>query len=725
MMLKLKYLPRLCRTLGLNWVLFRLIYAIKLRTKSFSRKLPVTSWEEKPLSTFLSEPSLADPKTYLKFRRESAPLFFFKPSSYLDYRSFFPKWDSRSADPVSQADQIIQGNFVYFNNISVQLGVPPNWHFNPFSGDELPLDRHWSQISDFGNGDIKVIWELNRFGFTYSLVRAYWRSGDDSYPELFWRLVDDWRINNPPQQGANWKCGQEISFRVMAWCFGFYGFLESSSSTPERVANLAQMIAVSGERIKANINYALSQRNNHGISEGLGLWTIGLLFPEYRFAEEWRKLGREILEKLSRDLIYEDGSFSQHSMYYQRLMLHDYLWAIRLGDLNNQSLPQTVKQKIALAGEFLYQVQDEVTGKAPNYGSNDGSLILPLNNCDYQDFRPVVQAINFLLHKKRCFDSGPWDEDLLWLFGPDSLNTPLEDKNRADLIAESGGYYTLRTSKGFALVRCCESFKHRPGHADMLNVDIWWRGQNIALDAGTYSYNAPEPWNNALAGTIFHNAATVNERNQMDRVNRFLWLPWVKCRVHHNTRSSGNVLRYWEGEHDGYQRFTSPVSCQRGILRIGQEHWLIIDRLSNSIQQLYQCQWLLPDLPYVWCQDKGLLTLKTPAGPYNIQLGSLEGENSCSLIKGDRNSPRGWVSNYYYSKKPALSLRIETSAKSSLIWSLFGPDFATVTIIESIMHIATGLWKVDIHLRKNQSDRQALISAVILNGSIQERLNIL
>lgn len=33
------------------------------------------------------------------------------------------------------------------------------------------------------------------------------------------------------------------------------------------LANLAQMIAVSGERIVANFAYALSQQNNHGISE--------------------------------------------------------------------------------------------------------------------------------------------------------------------------------------------------------------------------------------------------------------------------------------------------------------------------------------------------------------------------------------------------------------------------------------------------------------------------
>ena len=39
--------------------------------------------------------------------------------------------------------------------------------------------------------------------------------------------------------------------------------------------------------------------------------------------------------------------------------------------------------------------------------------------------------------------------------------------------------------------------------------------ENIALDGGTYSYNAPAPWNLGLAGTCWHNTVTVDGRAQM------------------------------------------------------------------------------------------------------------------------------------------------------------------------------------------------------------------
>ena len=114
--------------------------------------------------------------------------------------------------------------------------------------------------------------------------------------------------------------------------------LDAQATNPKRVVRLAEMLALSAYRIESNIGYALSQSNNHGISEGVGLWTIGVLFPEFLQAGKWRELGRKVLEEEGRKLIYDDGAFAQHSMNYHRLMLHDYIWSLRLGELNRQPL---------------------------------------------------------------------------------------------------------------------------------------------------------------------------------------------------------------------------------------------------------------------------------------------------------------------------------------------------------------------------------------------------
>ena len=74
-------------------------------------------------------------------------------------------------------------------------------------------------------------------------------------------------------------------------------------------------------------------------------------------------------------------------------------------------------------------------------------------------------------------------------------------------------------------------FTGRPGHADQLHLDLWWCGLNVAQDAGTYLYNAPPPWDNALARSEVHNTLVVNGLEQMTRAGRFLYLERAQARV--------------------------------------------------------------------------------------------------------------------------------------------------------------------------------------------------
>lgn len=718
---KLHLAWNLLRFLGPSWLFYRLSYAAQRRLGYMRRQLPATMWDTQTLDTLLQTPALADSEAYLAYRRSQAPPFFFAPHQREQYQSWFPLWDAGRPSPVSLSDELDHGIFRYFGHIPLSAGFPPDWHTNLFNGLRPSSTLHWSQMDDFGHGDIKVIWELNRFGFTYMLVRAYWRTGDERHAEMFWSLLEDWRAHNPPHQGANWKCGQETSIRVMAWCFGLYGFLEACTSSARRVALLAQMIAVSGQRIAANIDYALSQRNNHGISEGAGLWTIGTLFPELRQAAQWREEGRRILEDQAQTLIYPDGSFSQHSVNYHRLMLHTYVWVMRLGKLCQQPFSDDLHARITQAAIWLYQIQDEISGRVPCYGNNDGSLILPLNTCDDQDYRPVIQAAHYLCHATRCYSDGPWDEDLLWLYGVDALHAPTDSPPRRDFQAHEGGYYTLRDSNGFAFLRCA-TFIHRPGHADMLHLDLWWRGQNIALDAGTYSYNAPSPWNNSLAHTAYHNTITVDETDQMERLSRFFWAPWVRSRLLHHKQLSSGKLTYWEGEHNGYARLSPPVRHRRGVIRLGHGWWLVLDGLTSTTQHTYRQHWLFPDASHTWDALNGSLTLQTRAGPYYARMGILNRIGCSSLVRADQHSPRGWRAPRYASREPALSVVLESQASTAMFWTLFGPQSSRLILHSDSITIETTHWTATITTQLDDSQVPLLtaISAAGMHQDIQE-----
>ena len=57
-------------------------------------------------------------------------------------------------------------------------------------------------------------------------------------------------------------------------------------------------------------------------------------------------------------------------------------------------------------------------------------------------------------------------------------------------------------------------------------------GAEFALDdPGTLSYNLPGVLWADLSSARFHNVPLVDEVDPMDRVSRFLWLPWTTCKL--------------------------------------------------------------------------------------------------------------------------------------------------------------------------------------------------
>jgi hypothetical protein len=637
----------LVRNYGPGWMLYRTCYALAQRSGFLALKSQAGPWSQKPLASWLAPGVPSAPDAYTAWRSKNRGRFFFDGCASLG---------EMSAGAVNEAEDLLSGDWIYFSKKRLRTGFPPDWHRNPETGQRCSSDLHWSRVRDFESGDIKLIWEPNRFGAAYLLARAYAASGDERYPAAFWTLVEDWAAANPPMRGPNWRCGQEVAFRVMAWCFGLWAFSESTHTTPGRTAQLIQMLAWHAARIEANISYALSQRNNHAISEAVGLWTVGLLFPELASAGRWSEKGRRILEAEATRQIYDDGAYIQHSMNYHRVMLHDYLWAARLGELNGSRLSEPLYRRIGKAADFLFEMADEQTGRVPNYGANDGALVLPLSACDFADHRPTLQAAFYLGHRQRLLPPGPWDEMLLWLFGPESARQPQKEIRRKPLTACEGGYYTLQGPHSWGMVRCAR-FQHRPSQADQLHLDLWWRNRNIVCDAGTYLYNAGGAWNNGLAGTRVHNTVMIDDRDQMARVGRFLWLDWAQGQA--RGLSAAPHLDFFEGAHDGYDRIGA--HHRRAILRAG-DLWAVVDDITGTGRHSARVQWLFADAPYRFSPVEGELELTYEPGSWQVQTWCNR-ESQVDLARAGLpdDETRGWRSCSYADKEPAVSLALRAA----------------------------------------------------------------
>jgi asparagine synthase (glutamine-hydrolysing) len=695
-MSKLGTLWHVGRTFGVRGGFRRLEYELKRGSGQLSRRMDsVRGWQTWDLRYVAPKVS---PDDLLSSRRQGAHSFFFSDPRNLagDIKEILGDKGQKSV--IADADKILTGSLPYFGRLWFSTGFPPKWFENPVTQQRVSPDRSWTQMRFASEeyGDLKFILEPSRFLFVYPLVRAYAISSDERYPKAFWAAVENWAEQSPPMSGPLWICGQESSMRILAWSFGLYAFIRSEATTPTRVALLLSMIAAHAWRTEQTVGYAQSQRSNHLFTEAVGLWTAGTLYPELKEAKGWQELGARLLEEAALDQIAPEGVHLQYSFNYQRMILQLLLWTIRVAEIHEIQLAPAIYTRASAALEFLAQWVDPASGRAPNYGSNDGTNIVPLSETDYGDFRPLLGLGEHILGRPAGLAPGPWDESALWLSANKAKAMPSQSGNT---LSSSAGYYRLGGKNSWAMVRAGR-YTRRPFQADQLHVDLWWRGLNLARDAGTYLYNGEPPWNNGLAGTAAHNTVMVDGRDQMRRAGRFLWLDWAQATGRASATTGGGAPDCFQGEHDGYGGVG--VTHRRMVRRVNEDAWVIVDDLLGAGAHEARLHWLLPDLPIeivsnlpfsASLQSEGErirwnIFSSAPGSAAIIRAGQrLMGES----IGGDE-SLLGWESPTYGELRAAVSMtyRMKTQLPARIITVVAADDSIQVRVAETRLEIWCG-----------------------------------
>jgi len=579
-----------------------------------------------------------------------------------------------------------------------------------FGGPPVPLElksiaplAYWTEYESgkisHQYQDIKLIWEPGRFGWAIILGRAYLLSSDEIYAQTFWQYFETFQSENPPNMGPHWVSAQEVAIRLIAFVFAAHVFSASPTSTQSRKTNLAKAIAVHAARILPTMAYARAQNNNHLLSEAAGLFSAGITLRDHPQAKIWTKLGIQWFNAAIQTQITSEGTYVQHSTNYHRLMLQLALWVNHLTkpsvispdpDSDNILSSDSLRQ-LASATRWLLSILDPKSGQVPNLGPNDGAYIFPFTVLSYMDFRPVLQSASLAFLGEKTFQTGPWDEMAIW-YGLNNINDgnserTLRDPNiKATPPPSTTSPHVLGDENSWSYIRV-ENFNSRPGHADQLHVDLWWRGINIAQDAGTYLYNALPPWNNSLTQTAVHNTITIDGSDQMTNAGRFLWLDWAQGTIIDYDRNTNGAYNRLVAQHDGYRHI---ILTHQRTLESLPSGWIIEDEIlpSPSINpetrpfqhhkrfHEIRLHWLVPDWPWENAaqKDSGThnLRLYSPYGWITLEIAvkNQGKENKVShdlsmqiyregkpLFGTDQENPiLGWVSPTYGYKYPALSI---------------------------------------------------------------------
>jgi hypothetical protein len=548
--------------------------------------------------------------------------------------------------------------------------------YRPFGGPAEPLDfalpqplQHWTKYGDTLDGqDIKTYWEPARFTWAIPLCIAYSSTKDEKYPVTFWRLFELFLENNPVNLGPNWSSAQEVALRLIPWVMAGQALAESKSSTPERIDRLNRTIWENCCRIPVSLHYARAQHNNHLLSEALGLMLGGLVFRQTRQGRQWFALGSSEFQSGILKLVEKDGTFSQHSTNYHRMLLHLSMLYKRATTIAGITIPQPVLDQLAASVKWLAGHTDTVSGRAVNLGHNDGTNLLPFGCEEYFDHRPTMQAASHAFLGHACLPQGSWDDLAACL----QLSGASEGVTQVSSLS-TPAVHRVGDEKTWASLRAC-SFKSRPAHADLLHVEIWKDGKNLATDAGTYAYNLPQPWDNALSRSLVHNTITVAGQDQMFRASKFLWLQRVSTQLLSSSDSQITASIRVNGIH--------AYAHTRQVAMISESRFEFIDNVelteNPNLPLPVKIHWLLPD--WQWKINGDSIALKD--GKYSVLLQvTAASDGAISLVRageslaGSETDPiRGWFSETYLSKTPALSFAVKYTVEKRIqiksIWTL-------------------------------------------------------
>jgi hypothetical protein len=543
------------------------------------------------------------------------------------------------ADPataLNRADRVLAGEYEAFRSTWRPLPASgEQWNTNLTTGYRYNAAAPWFRIPHFVSGsDIKDVWEPGRFGWAYDLIRGYTLTRDDRYAHMFWTLLEGFRAGCPPFRGVQWACGQEISIRATALVWADSALAEAPSTTAARQACLRELLWWSAHRIADGLDYAASQRNNHGISECAGLTLLGARFRDAdRAAHRWLRVGAAVLEAQVLDQFGRDGWYAQHSITYLRVALDQLVLAERVLRSVGMGLGAAACDRIRAAIDLLATVTDPETGNAPNHGANDGAFVLPLTTRAFRDFRPSLTAAATTFHVALPHPLTADNEVLSWL----DADPPPAVAPRARVKSGESGWIDARVGRTRVFARA-GVYHSRPSHIDALHLDVHVDARPVAVDAGTYRYVGP--WARALAEERAHNTVAIEGHPMALRGPRFLWLRWPRATIS-SLSDDGEAVVFellnesWRGlgiEHRRRCRVTAggvavvdDVVLPRSVAAPVQVHWLL-DGVADNVVIV------------------------------------ADAATRCDLREGDDTTPYGWISDSYAVKRPATSVRVTTQA---------------------------------------------------------------
>jgi len=422
--------------------------------------------------------------------------------------------------------------------------------------DFMQHGRQWSAV-------------LNRFYYLIPAAHAWWFTQDVKYAEEIVGMICEWAASCPVPligtMGRTWSA-LEVGVRAHTWLQLYMSVLDSPALTPE--ANYVILKSLAEHARFLCDPHCARGLPNMVIVEATGLAGLGIMFPEFREADEWRRRGMEVLDAELRKRVLADGAWEEVTPGYHSWVADSCLGFAILAARNNVETPPGFERRFRSLYEWLLKVL-KPNGRMPMLGDcGDGNA----------GFFMAEAALFFRNPEFKYFAPEKLPMRLLERFGEDAVSAyaaiPEQEPRYRSILLPASRLAVLRT--GYARNNSYMVFDFGPiwshTHQDTLGFNLYALGQTLLWDSGVCNYDLPE-CREYYRRTRAHNVVLVDDSDM---------------------RLDGTpVLHAWAADQDfdyvdAEARFIKPaVVHRRRILFVKPGCWIIRDTMRTAVRRRY------------------------------------------------------------------------------------------------------------------------------------------
>lgn len=610
--------------------------------------------------------------------------WWFDPEFWNSFKALYP---NETELLVHRAERLLEDRFLLFHWCEVHVPAPHRWSSTlekEYPDDEWPAvfhaDAEFYHDSSRPNRDVKWCWELNRFQFLLALGAAARVTGDERFAQKAKEIIEGWIDTVRYPIGIQWSSNLEVALRALAWMRCYALLVDRDSWDSDFIIRLISILYVHGTHIENELSLYRSE-NNHLVGEASALGMLGRCLPIFAPAERWRNRCADILNELVPRLVYNDGTYGEHTTSYLRFT-SEFLLPLS-ADPTNAGTMQPVTASLVRTLEWASILQPD-TGAMPMIGDSDSGLAVGWGISDFWDFSPLfAYGAHVTGHERIAQGLDEFPAEAYLMCGPPGREQflqaraaaykPLKTEGRRSIRDWPAGGYRVGSCGEFRVLLDCAPLglppRYEHGHADALELLVWHRGMPIAVDPGTGLYNGNRVWRDYFRSTAAHNTVTIDGRSQCTPAGPFAW---TRCfRVTPYPIVEGDRWRilagtvWWPGR----------VRHSRYVIHVFESGLLCIDLITGDTPR--SVTWSLHLDPRVRIEGGSRRAVSIRAEARRLEIEALdENRGDFQCYCGSLDPRCGWHSRLYSQWHPANTLvrTVEGPLPSVLASAIQLPD---------------------------------------------------